>query len=209
MKAGMLALATQHSSAYLAGNLVAIVGLAAGALRLGLRAFDRRGRRADAAAASFLPPAPPAPGYSTSGSVPPPGFPEPVRTFVPTASPAPARRVGRSPRDRTTDALAALVCCVLLIGALVPFAGRVGSDGPWDTPEGRLLRGSFVAGCKQSQNGLVDCDCVFEHMTASPPGDTPAGFVMLSNAINVAVSRRDVRLVPPQVRDALLGCQTA
>ena len=179
----MLALATDHSTAYVAGNLIAIVLLAAGALWLGLRALDRKGRRAAAAAGHFTAPAAPlaTPVPAATDSVAPPGFAEPQRTFVAPAAPS-ARRGGRSRRTRMTDAIAAGVCAALCVGAIVHVAGgeEKRTVRAWDTQQGRLLHAGFVAGCERQDAPVrFDCECVFERLTSAPPFDTPAGFANL------------------------------
>jgi hypothetical protein len=206
----MLALATDHSTGYLVGQLVAIVLLATGAIGLGLRALDRRGRRDAAAAATLLPLAPPPTTTALPAtSVAPPGFVEPARAFA--APPArPRLRAGRDRRARVTDAIAAFVCAVLLVAALVRFADDRLSDGPWDTPQARELHAGFVAGCRQTNGGVIDCDCVFEHLTSVPPFDTPAGFANLGRTIErtmpIAIRSRDVNALPAPVVDALRAC---
>jgi hypothetical protein len=205
----MLALATDHNAAYLVGNLVAILALAAGALWLGLRALDRRGRYAAATATSPMRPAPPAPTRPTGSSVAPPGFAEPASVFVPSATPT-RSRIGRSRRERTTDAIAAGVCAVLLVGALVHFTGHVGRSGPWDTPQGRQIRAVFVGSCQLGNRGTIDCDCAFEHLTAAPPYDTPAGLLAGQHAyyesVMTALSTHDASALPPGFIDTVRAC---
>lgn len=123
------------------------------------------------------------------------------------------RRTFRQPpgRARTTDAIAALVCAALLVGALVRVAAdRRGGADPWDTPQARELHAGFVAGCQQGNGGAIDCDCVFERLTGVAPFDTPEGFANLGQTIErtmpTAVRTGDVNVLPAPVVDALRAC---
>jgi len=120
------------------------------------------------------------------------------------------RRALRQPtrRGRLTDAIAALVCAALLAGAIVRDVSHRDA-GVWDTTQGRQMHASFVAGCRQTSNGAMDCECLFEHLTARPPGDTPSGFTMLGQSIEYAAQRSDWRLMRPEAREALLACRAA
>lgn len=123
-----------------------------------------------------------------------------------------ARRALGQPkgRARTTDAIAALVCAVLLVAALARAAGDRGGDGPWDAPQARELHAGFIAGCQQSNGGAVDCDCIFERLTSVSPFDTPEGFASLGQTIQrtmpEAVRTGDVNVLPAPVVDALRAC---
>ena len=119
------------------------------------------------------------------------------------------RRPGRDRRARTTDAIVALVCSVLLVGAVVRFVDHhTGGGGPFDTQQGREMRAGFVAGCEQGTTGLIDCNCAFEHLTSAPPYDTPEGFITLAGPISEAVRTQSVRGLPPQYVAAMTSCRT-
>jgi hypothetical protein len=197
----MVALATEHGTAYMVGQLGAIVLLAALAIGLGLRALDLRGRRARSAAPAPVPFAPLAPAVSAA-SVAPPGWVEPS-TPSPTMT-AVAARLGRSRRARTTDALAGLVAGLLLVAALVHFIGAQTGSGPWDTPQGRGLHAAFLIGC--DHGGALDCKCVFQRLTSGPPYDTPAGFATLQRPMATFVRTGDVSAVPQQFVAAVRAC---
>ncbi len=205
----MFLLASDYSAGYAAGEYAAIALLAAGAIGLGLRAYDRPGRRA-AAAATPLPPA--APAHATTGSVAPPGCPEPTGALTPAPVAARPRSTGRSRRHRITDAIAALVCGVLLVAALVRFADHHIGNGPWDTPQGREMHAGFLAGCRGNSGASAqyDCECVFQHLTAAPPYDTPASVLAaqssFARAVLTAVRTRDPNALPPGMLDAMRAC---
>jgi hypothetical protein len=186
-----------HSTAYVVGEFLGIAVLAVLSIGLGLRALDLPGGRA-----ARTPSLPPAPGPALDGSsVAPPGWTQ----SAPAAAP-PRRPAGRSRRARRTDAAAALVFGVLLVAALVRIADHH-TNGPWDTPQGRMLHAGFTAGCQRSSSAVVVCGCIWDHLTSTPPYDTPAGFVTLASAMNVAIREQNVRALPPQVSEALASCR--
>lgn len=118
------------------------------------------------------------------------------------------RRALRQPtrRGRVTDAIVAFVCAALLTGAIVRDVSHKDAN-VWDTTQGRQMHAGFVAGCQQTSHGTMDCECLFEHLTAGPPGDTPSGFTMLGQSIEYAAQRRDWTLMRPEARAALLACR--
>ncbi|MBS1868549.1 MAG: hypothetical protein JSS99_02700 [Actinobacteria bacterium] len=118
------------------------------------------------------------------------------------------RRARRQPagRARTTDLIAALVCAVLLVAAVVRALPER-QPGVWESDQGRQIRAGFVAGCQQTANGTLDCGCLFDHLTGAPPGNTSSGFAMLAQSIQYAVQRGDWSLMRPEAREALLACR--
>jgi hypothetical protein len=121
-----------------------------------------------------------------------------------------ALRARRRPPGRalTTDAIAALVCGVLLVGGAVRSYDRyLASHSPWDTQRGRGLRAGFIDGCQPGASGRVDCGCVFEYLTKTPSYDTPDELVTLRVPLGEAERTGDARLLPPELLEALASCR--
>jgi hypothetical protein len=55
---------------------------------------------------------------------------------------------------------------------------------------------------------VIDCNCIFEHLTSAPPGDTPAGFVMLGRSMDAAARDRNPAELRPELIAALNACRT-
>ncbi|HEX7291040.1 MAG TPA: hypothetical protein VF250_07940 [Conexibacter sp.] len=192
----MLSLASSTSSSgYVAGEICAIVVLAAAAIALGLRAARRR-----AAPPAALVPA--ATVVDVSGSVGPPGWTTPVTP----PAPVPPTRGGRAHAGWRSDAVAAAAFAVLCVGALWHFADdRPGGGGPWDTEEGRATQASFMQGCMQTADPRLEgyCRCVFDELTSAPPYDTPQRLAALDS---IALRARVIEDYPPRLVAVARAC---
>jgi hypothetical protein len=75
--------------------------------------------------------------------------------------------------------------CVLVVGGLAVMVilniGRVvGDDNSWESARGTEMKADFIDTCHRgSASAVVDCECVFQRITAGPPYDTPDGFATL------------------------------
>lgn len=107
---------------------------------------------------------------------------------------------GISPRAvgiRWRYAIGALLAGVLLVVGIVQITGG-GATDPWATAEGANMRAGFLNGCGQSAGNLVDCQCVFAHVTSRPPFNTPQGFASLGSDV-LAYERTGDRVAIPAV----------
>lgn len=135
-----------------------------------------------------------------------PAAPAPVRSgglATEAAEPARARRAFR--RGDIVAIAVAAVWLVATIGYVATSDG--GSSDAWSGSEGASMRAGFVNGCQQSANGLVDCGCVFEALSANPEYDTPAGFASLAPVVQRATVRNDPKLLPAAYLAAVRGCR--
>ena len=88
-------------------------------------------------------------------------------------------------RLRASDAVAAIVLAVLLVGALVrasggsdvdtAAAGASGGSASWSSAYGTNMRAGFMDGCRENMSGEVDCRCLFSKLTSEPSYSTPPG----------------------------------
>ncbi|HYV15800.1 MAG TPA: hypothetical protein VE972_07250 [Conexibacter sp.] len=115
-------------------------------------------------------------------------------------------RADRDRRARTTDAIAALVCLVLLVGGVVRFVDHHSSSGPFDTAQGRQMHAGFLAGCQQGTTGVIDCDCMWDHLTSAPPYDTPEGLLTLAGPVTNLIRTHSTSGLPPQYIEAATSC---
>jgi hypothetical protein len=117
-----------------------------------------------------------------------------------------SKGTGRPRRSRVTDAIAAIVVGVLLLGN----AGRLGGDDssdPWESQPATELRAGFLAGCESDAGRLVDCECAFDHIKSQPPYDTPSGFASLAEPVARAQQTQRLGDVPQVMLAALRACQ--
>ena len=117
-------------------------------------------------------------------------------------------RLNRSAHARWTDGIALLVVAGLLIGNIVRMSGGndSGSD-PWTSGQGAQMKAGFLDGCQATSATFVDCGCAFEHMTSSPPYDTPSGLATLAGPVQVAQQTGNPRDIPDVLVSAMQACQ--
>jgi hypothetical protein len=116
-------------------------------------------------------------------------------------------RPNRSAQARWTDGIAVLVVAGLLIGNTVRMSGGddSGSD-PWRSGQGAQMKAGFIDGCQATSATFVDCGCAFEHLTSSPPYDTPSGLATLVGPVRVAQQTGNPRDIPDVLVSAMQSC---
>ncbi len=190
-------------SAYRVGQDTGLVLLLLALLACLLRAFrvlphNHSVAAARAGATRLGPPA----AAAAAGSVAPPDF-------APAAT-APQSTHGESSRRSFSVewrfGAAALVLAALLIGSVVRMTGT--HPTPWDSGIGAQIKAGFIAGCSQTGKSAAHCGCVFSHVTARAPYNTPNGFEGLATNLGEFVRTRDVRVLPKGYVDAILACRT-
>lgn len=113
--------------------------------------------------------------------------------------------VGLLLRARVTRRRWQLLAGLAVLGALAAVGiARVGSGDSADTfasGHGRQLHAGFISGCRRSAGGVVDCDCVWRHLTSAPPYDRPSGFEKLVNQVGGSSAP------PPKYAAAVAACR--
>lgn len=108
-------------------------------------------------------------------------------------------------RRRVTDGIAAIVVAAALIASGIRSLNT--HHDPFSTRQGQQERAGFVDGCRQSpQAGLVDCSCVFSHLTSSPQYDTPENFLNLQVDLATVFRTHRAEDMPPAYLTAVKAC---
>jgi hypothetical protein len=113
--------------------------------------------------------------------------------------------LGIAPRRRVTGPVlaAAVVVGALAVGGYLTFGAH--RSGVWSSGRGLALKTGFLENCGVS--GLkVDCECAFDHITATPPYNTPAGLERLGGATRTFELTGDPSRLPDVFVSGLTGC---
>jgi hypothetical protein len=103
-------------------------------------------------------------------------------------------------------AAAALVLAAMLVASAVRMTGT--RHTPWDSGMGAQMKAGFIAGCSQTGKSTAHCGCLFSHLTARVPYNTPDGFEGLATNLGEFVRTGDVRVLPQGYVDAIMACRT-
>jgi hypothetical protein len=98
---------------------------------------------------------------------------------------------------------AAIVVGALAVGGYIRFGSH--DSGVWSSGRGLALKTGFMDNCRMS--GLkVDCECAFDHITATPPYNTPVGLARLGGATRTFEQTGDPSRLPSVFVSGLTGC---
>jgi hypothetical protein len=149
-------------------------------------------------------PAAPSP-FAVGSSVAPPGFvPAPTVTVTTGHAAEPPNTGARS--VRWPYVVGACVAAALPFGGVVRAAAS-GSASPWDTPGGAAMKSGFIYGCSRTAGAVVDCKCVFAHLTSQAPYDTPDGFASLAGDVQTFERTGDRAAIPAVYGISINACR--
>jgi hypothetical protein len=113
-----------------------------------------------------------------------------------------------APQQRSNKAfIAAMVVVGALIVAFVSGVIKLPDHSTvWSHGRGAEVKAGFLASCRLSPVRTVDCDCAFDHITATAPYNTPNGFMTLEGPVRRFMSTRDLNQLPAIYVSAATSC---